>query len=33
MADNLELFAYGELNAEEAAEEMLLALEEALEDI
>ena len=33
MADNLELFAYGELSAEEAAEEMLLALNEALEDI
>lgn len=33
MADNLELFAYGELSAEEAAEEMLQALQEALEDI
>jgi oligogalacturonide transport system substrate-binding protein len=33
MADNLELFAYGELSAEEAAEEMTLAINEALEDI
>lgn len=33
MSDNLELFAYGEINAEEAAEEMMLAIEEALDDI
>ena len=33
MADNLELFAYGEISAEEAAAEMILAIEEALEDI
>lgn len=33
MSDNLELFAYGEIDAEEAAEEMMLAIEEALEDI
>lgn len=33
MADNLELFAYGELTAEEAAAEMALAIEEALEDV
>ncbi len=33
LQDNLELFAYGELNAEEAAEEMILAIEEALADI
>jgi oligogalacturonide transport system substrate-binding protein len=33
MSDNLELFAYGEISAEEAAEEMMLAIEEALEEI
>ena len=33
MTDNLELFAYGEISADEAAEEMMLAIEEALEDI
>ncbi len=33
MADNLELYAYGELTAEEAAAEMALAIEEALEDV
>ena len=33
MSDNLELFAYGEATAEEAAQEMINAIEEALEDI
>ncbi|SFR19598.1 ABC transporter substrate-binding protein [Poseidonocella sedimentorum] len=33
MQDNLELFAYGELDASEAADEMIMAIEEALEDI
>ena len=33
MVDNLELFAYGEIGAEDAAEEMMLAIQEALEDI
>lgn len=33
MVDNLELFAYGEISADEAAEEMMLAIQEALEDI
>lgn len=33
LKDNLELFAYGEVDAETAAEEMMLAIEEALEDI
>ena len=33
MADNLELFAYGELSAEEAAAEMAQAIAEALEDV
>lgn len=33
LQDNLELFAYGELSAEEAADEMIYAIEEALEDI
>lgn len=33
MVDNLELFAYGEVDAETAAEEMIFAIQEALEDI
>lgn len=33
MVDNLELFAYGEIDAETAAEEMIFAIQEALEDI
>ena len=33
LQDNLELFAYGEITAEEAAEEMMIAIEEVLEDI
>jgi len=33
LQDNLELYAYGELTAEEAAEEMVYAIEEALEDL
>lgn len=33
LQDNLELFAYGEVSAEEAADEMMLAIEEALADI
>ncbi|SFB01096.1 carbohydrate ABC transporter substrate-binding protein, CUT1 family [Poseidonocella pacifica] len=33
MQDNLELFAYGEIDAETAAEEMIYAINEALDDI
>ena len=33
MQDNLELFAYGEIDAATAADEMMLAIEEALADI
>lgn len=33
LQDNLELFAYGEIDASTAADEMILAIEEALEDI
>jgi oligogalacturonide transport system substrate-binding protein len=33
LVDNLELFAYGEIDAETAADEMIYAIEEALEDI
>ncbi len=33
MQDNLELFAYGEVDAATAADEMIYAIEEALEDI
>ena len=33
LQDNLELFAYGEVDAAEAADEMILAINEALEDI
>ncbi|SDI23776.1 ABC transporter substrate-binding protein [Aliiruegeria lutimaris] len=33
LQDNLELFAYGEIDAETAADEMIYAIEEALEDI
>jgi oligogalacturonide transport system substrate-binding protein len=33
MMDNLELFAYGELDADAAADEMIYAIEEALEDV
>lgn len=33
MVDNLELFAYGEIDAETAADEMIFAIQEALEDI
>jgi oligogalacturonide transport system substrate-binding protein len=33
MQDNLELFAYGEVDAETAADEMIYGIEEALADI
>ncbi|WP_316014130.1 ABC transporter substrate-binding protein [Roseobacter sp. HKCCA0434] len=33
LQDNLELFAYGEIDAREAAAEMMMAIEEVLEDI
>ncbi|WP_108263371.1 ABC transporter substrate-binding protein [Mangrovicoccus ximenensis] len=33
MEDNLELFAYGEIDAETAADEMIYAIQEALDDI
>ena len=33
LQDNLELFAYGEVDSAEAADEMILAINEALEDI